>query len=147
MEFEKLITDFATRHGVDGLVAEDNAAALDIDGIVVTIVAIGDTVSFSAPIGETPTEGHADFADMLLEANLELDHTFAKSRDTGKYILLRRLALDSLDDNTFDSALEALVNQAETWSRLLEDFRPAAEKAAEEESQAGQLSAGGFMQV
>ena len=147
MEFEKLISDFSTRHNVEGLVAEDNAAALDIDGFVVTLVAVGGTLSVSTEIGEPPTEGRADFADMLLEANLELDCSFAKSRESGKYILMRRVALDSLDDGAFDTALEALVNQAETWSRLLEDFRPAAAKAAEEESEAGQFSAGGFMQV
>lgn len=147
MEFEKLITDFATRHSVEGFVAEDNAAALDIDGFVITIVAVGGTVMFSAAIGDPPTDGRADFADMLLEANLELDCTFAKSRESGKYVLVRRIALDTLDGTAFDNALEALVNQAETWSRLLEDFRPAAAKAAEEEASAGQLSAGGFMQV
>ena len=41
MEFNRLIDDFAERHNVDNLVAVDEAAALDVDGIIVTIVAKG----------------------------------------------------------------------------------------------------------
>ena len=147
MEFSKLISDFAARHDVDGLFAEDNAAALDIDGIVVAIVAVGDTVSISAAIGEPPVEGRADFADMILESNLEQDYVFSKSRETGKYMIVRRLPLPSLDGEAFDAALETLVNQAETWTRLLDDFRPIAKKAAEENADAQAIGAGGFMQV
>ncbi len=46
------------------------------------------------------------------------------------------------------AALEAFVNQAETWRRLLADFRPAA-KAAAESKAAEKLSFGSsdFMQV
>ena len=55
MDFGKLISDFAERHGIANLVAEDNVAALDIDGIVVTLVAAGDTLSVSADIGEPPS--------------------------------------------------------------------------------------------
>ena len=34
MDFSQLIADFAKRHGIANLAAEDDAAALDIDGIV-----------------------------------------------------------------------------------------------------------------
>ena len=57
MDFAELISDFAERHGIADLAAEDNAAALDIDGIVVTLVAAGDALSISAEIGEPPAEG------------------------------------------------------------------------------------------
>ena len=56
---------------------------------------------------------------------------------------MRRLALPTLDSDAFDAALESLVNQAETWRRLLADFRPAAEAAAEEPT----FGTGGFVQV
>ena len=36
MDFTELVSSFAERHGIADLVAEDGAAALDIDGIVVT---------------------------------------------------------------------------------------------------------------
>ncbi len=56
---------------------------------------------------------------------------------------MRRLALPTLDSDAFDAALESLVNQAETWRRLLADFRPAAKAAAEEPT----FGTGGFVQV
>ena len=147
MEFAKLISDFAERHGIANLAAEDNAAALDIDGVVITLVAAGDTLSVSAEIGEPPTEGRADFAELLLEANLQSEAFFAKAPEGEAYILVRRLALPTLEDDAFDAALEALVNLSETWRRLLADFRPVAKAAAERVETAPEFGADGFMQV
>jgi hypothetical protein len=147
MDFTKLISDFAGRHGIANLAAEDNAAALDIDGIVVTLVASGDTLSVSAEIGEPPGEGRADFAELLLEANLQSEAFFAKEPESGAYILVRRLPLPALDAEAFDAALEAHVNLAETWRRMLSDFRPIAKAAAESAETAPQFGASGFVQV
>lgn len=148
MEFNKLIESFATRHKVENLVAIDGAAALDIDGIIVTIVSKGELLTFSADIGDPPTEGAAEFACLLLEANIRSDAFFAKAPDPGPYIVVRRLSLASIDDDAFDAALEGFVNLAETWRHLLADFRPIA-KAAAEKSEAEKPSFGstGFMQV
>ena len=147
MDFANLISDFAERHGIADLAAEDNAAALDIDGIVITLVAVGDTLSVSADIGEPPSEGRADFAELLLEANLQSDAFFAKEHESGSYILVRRLSLPTLDPESFDVALEALVNLAETWRQFLADFRPAAKAAAERAEEVPQFGANGFVQV
>ena len=147
MDFNELIASFAERHGIADLAAEDNAAALDIDGIVVTLVAAGDALSVSADIGEPPAEGRADFAELLLEASLQSDAFFAKAPERGNYVVVRRLALPALDPDSFDAALEALVNQAETWRRLLADFRPAAKAAAEAAAEEPTFGTGGFVQV
>lgn len=148
MEFNELIADFATRHNVENLTAIDNAAALDIDGITVLLVSNGDILTISAEVGEPPAEGAAVFANLLLEANMQSDFFFAKANGTDNYIAVRRIALNSLDDNAFDLALEALVNHAETWRRLLADFRPAAKAAAErEEAASPSFGTNGFMQV
>ena len=147
MDFPQLIGDFAERHGIENLAAEDNAAALDIDGIVVTLVAAGDTLSVSADIGEPPAEGRADFADLMLEANLQSDAYFAKEPENGNYILVRRFALPTLEADAFDAALEALVNLAETWRRILADFRPVAKAAAEHAAEAPVFGSNGFVQV
>lgn len=147
MEFNDLVADFAARHGIADLAADGNAAALDIDGIVVTIVASGDTVSISADIGLPPAEGRADFAELLLEASLQSDAFFAKAPESETYVAVRRLALPALDGEAFDAALEALVNQAETWRRLLADFRPAAKAAAEAAAESPSFGAGGFLSV
>ena len=147
MDFTELIADFATRHGITDLTAEDGAAALDIDGIVITLVAAENSLSLSADIGQPPAEGRADFADLLLEANLQSNAFFAKAPETGTYVAVLHLAFAGLDGDAFDTAIESLVNQAETWRRLLADFRPAAEAAAEEEASTPSFGTGGFMQV
>ena len=147
MDFHELISDFAERHGIANLAAEDNAAALDIDGIVVTLVAAGDVLSISADIGEPPSEGRAEFAELMLEANMQSGAFFAKEPESGAYVLVRRLQLPTLDAESFDAALEALVNLAETWHRLLADFRPVAKSAAERTEELPQFGANGFVQV
>jgi len=147
MEFAQLISDFANRLGIANLAAKDNAAALDVDGIVVTLFATGDVVSLSADIGEPPAEGRADFAELLLEANLQTEAFFAKEQESASYILVRRLQLATIDAAAFDAALESLVNLVETWRRILADFRPVAKAAAERAGGVPQFGVGGFVQV
>ena len=147
MEFEKLISDFAERHSIANLAAENNAAALEVDGIVVTLVAAGDALSVSAEIGEPPADGRAEFAELMLEANLQTGAFFAKEPESGAYVLVRRFQLPELGAESFDAALEELVNLAETWRRLLADFRPVAKAAAERTDGAPQFGANGFVQV
>lgn len=147
MDFPELISEFAKRHGIADLAAEDNATALDIDGIVITLVAADDSLSVSAEIGEPPSEGRADFAELMLEANLQSEAFFAKEQKNGFYVLVRRLSLPTLNAESFDSALEAFVNLAETWRQLLADFRPVAQAAAERTEETPQFGATGFVQV
>lgn len=147
MEFHQLISGFAERHSIANLAAEDNAAALDIDGIVITLVAAGDALSVSADIGESPSEGRAEFAELMLEANLQSEAFFAKTPEGGSYVLVRRLSLTTLDIESFDASLESLVNLSETWRRLLADFRPVAKAAAEHVAELPQFGANGFVQV
>ena len=64
------------------------------------------------------------------------------------YLLLIRLALEGLDGEAFDAQLEAFINRAEIWRRLLADYRPAAAAAAQAEAEnVAALGTGGFMQV
>ena len=147
MDFAELISGFAERHGVADFAAKDNAAALDIDGIIVTFVATGDSLVVSANIGEPPSEGRADFADLMLEANLQSEAFFAKEPESDAYVLVRRLSLPTLDAESFDAALEALVNLAETWRRLLADFRPVAKAIAERAEEPPGFGASDFLQV
>ena len=148
MEFNELIDAFAKRHEVENLVAVDGAAALDIDGIIVTIVAKDEVLNFSAEIGDPPADGVATFANLLLEANVQSGAFFAKAPDPGPYIAVRRLQLSLVDDDSFDSMLEAFVNQVETWRRLLADFRPVAKAAAERKSGEGpSFGSSDFLQV
>ena len=87
-----------------------------------------------------------EFSAVMLE-NEKLVLKFAKAPEGGTYVAVRRLALPMLEDEAFDAALEALVNQAETWRRLLADFRPAAKAAAEEAAEAPSFGTGGLLSV
>jgi len=147
MDFNELIKDFAARHSVENLVADEGSAALDIDGTVVSIVQTGDAVTITAEIGEPPADGRSEFAEVLLEANLQVNAFFAKVPERGSYVAVRRLELNFLTTDSFDEALENLVNQAETWRKLLDDFRPVAKTAAESDAEPPQFGTGGFMQV
>jgi len=146
MEFTELVSDFAKRHAVEGLVARDGEAGLDIDGIPITLVEDDGYLIATAEIGDPPSEGRAAFAEILLEANLESPAYFAKVRESGKYVLLHRLALASLDSDSFDTALESLVNSAENWRGILADFRPVAENAAGNAAPPS-FGSNGFIQV
>lgn len=148
MEFKELIADFSMRHGVEGLGVEDDKVAFNVDDIPIFIAADGDEIVMISEIGEPPNEGKADFADLLLATNFnEKTIVFAKSPDSGKYVLMQRLPLSRLDDDTFDTALEELVNQAENWRNLLATFRPAAEAAAATKNESSSINMTGFLRV
>ncbi len=149
MGFDELISSFAERHGLAGLTATEGAAALDVDGMVVSIVSDGDVLVMSSEIGEPPAEGRAGFADLMLEANLQTQAFFAKTSNEDMYVAVRRLPLQSVDVDALDAALESLANIVETWRRILNDYRPiveAAEKNLESKDGLSRLS-GGFMSV
>lgn len=147
MEFKELVETFAKRHGVAGLETDDDGMSIDIDGIVVSAVAVGGDVTIAAEIGEPPIEGRAEFADAMLEASMESMAFFVKSAQTGKYMLLRRLSMLALDADAFDNAIESLVNMAEVWRKMLDDFRPAAKAVAEKAEESPSFGSTGFMQV
>ena len=88
------------------------------------------------------------FANLLLEANTQPDAFFAKIPDPGPYVIARRVPLSQVDNDAFDAMLEAFVNNAETWRRLLVDFRPAAKAAAESAAaESHSLGSSDFMAV
>ena len=148
MEFKELIADFSMRHGVEGLDAEDDKVAFNVDDIPIFIAVDGDEIAMISEIGEPPNEGKADFADLLLSTNFnEKTIVFAKSPDSGKYVLMQRLQFARLDGNGFDAALEELVNQAENWRNLLATFSPAAEAAVSAKNEASSINMTGFLRV
>ena len=136
MDYEELIKGFAERFGIADLTSEDGVASVDVDGMDILMAADdpGRAIVLAGSIGEPPPENAASFATLLLQANRDLLAVggcgFAQNRDTGAYVLLRRLARESLDLDAFCAALDDFVNKLETWTRLLADFRPAAGAAA-----------------
>ena len=147
MDFRELASKFAERHGVEGVTVEDEAFSLDIDGIPVSAIADNDKVTLVAEIGEPPLDGQSTFADLMLEANMKSELVFMKDAESDKYLLAHRLSLIDLDSDGFDAALEDLVNQAETWRQMLEEFQPAVEAALDAEDETPVFGETGFMQV
>lgn len=148
MDFSDLIADFGVRHNVENILVIDGAASLDIDGIIVTIVSKEDVLTLSAEIGDPPAEGNAKFSNLLLEANMQSGSYFAKAPGLGPYFIVRRLAQPLIDGDSFDSALEAFVNSAETWRRILSDFRPISAEAAKQHGEASPaFGSSEYMQV
>jgi hypothetical protein len=147
MDFNELIAGFAARYNVGGLAVEDGSAAVEVDGIAVLLAAANGVVLATAEIGEPPPDGAAAFADLLLEANLESDAFFAKSKESGRYLLGLRLPLAGLDAEAFDAAFEAFVSRAEAWRKLLANYRPAAAAAESEAAVAAAIGAGRFLPV
>ena len=148
MEFKELIEEFAKRYNIEGLNTEDGISILDIDGITVTLVNV-EEIQFVATteIGEPPAEGKADFAEMLLAYNMQSQAFFAKNENTGKYMAIRRMELATLDADKLETELENLLNLAETWRKLLENFRPMAKDAAAAEQEEQSMDTFGYMQV
>ncbi len=158
MEFSDLINGFAERFRIADLDASEGSAVLEIDGMEITIVAndSGRSVVVAGVIGDPPPENAAAFADLLLQTNHDLLGTegcgFAQNQESGAYVLILRLAQDGLDLDSFCAVLDSFVNKVESWRKLLADFRPVAQAAAEagaeaKEEAASDFSRGGFMPV
>ena len=151
MEFSDLINGFAERFRVADLDASDGSAMLEIDGMEITIVADdpGDALVVAGVIGDPPPENAAAFAELLLQTNHDLLGTegcgFAQNQESGAYVLVLRLAQDGLDIDAFCKTLDSFVNKVESWRKLLADFRPAAQAAAEAGAEAKKEAASGFI--
>ena len=151
MEFSKLIADFAERFNIADLDAGDGSAMLEIDGMEISIVADepGDALVVAGVIGDPPPENAATFADLLLQTNHDLLGTegcgFAQNQESGAYVLILRLAQNGLDIDAFCKTLDSFVNKVESWRKLLADFRPAAQAAAEAGAEAKKEAASGFI--
>ena len=82
MEFNELVSDFATRYRVEGLSAKDGATVLEVDDMTAGI--IHDPASADAPdngimvvveIGYPPPDADGPFGEVMLKANYLLGGT------------------------------------------------------------------------
>ena len=161
MEFEQLIREFGDRYGIEGLAANDGAAAITVDGIRLDIIhakpsdapaakgLLVDVVLACAVIGEPPAEGADDFAGTLLRANFLFrgsgGGTLCQNPRTRAYSLVRPFVLSALDVELFAKKLAMLVDQVERWRALLENWNVA--KEASDKSVGTFLLASGFIPV
>ena len=153
MEANELMADIAKRIGLeyDG----GDTFSFEADGLVVAISNLPDidAVALTGDIGEPPPEHLEGLYKTLLGANHFFGGTggatISLDPDTGRIALCRALPLATLDGDKFYAEVERFVNTAETWAKVVVDYRGAAamtpDKSDEDASPA--FSADGFMQV
>jgi len=153
MEAKELMADIAKRIGLeyDG----GDTFSFEADGLVVAISNLPDidAVALTGDIGEPPPEHLEGLYKTLLGANHFFGGTggatISLDPDTGRIALCRALPLVTLDGEKFYAEVERFVNTAETWAKVVSDYRGAAAEAPDEGAaeERPAFGAGGFMQV
>ena len=154
MDAKELIADIAKRIGLeyDG----GDTFSFEADGLVVAISSLPelDAVVLMGDVGEPPPERLEGLYKTLLGANHffggTAGATISLDPDTGRIALCRSLPLATLDGEKFYAEVERFVNTAETWSKVVANYRDATAEAPDEraaEEDPARLGAEGFMQV
>ena len=153
MDSKELIADIAKRIGLeyDG----GDTFSFEADGLVVAISSLPelDAVVLTGDVGEPPPERLEGLYKTLLGANHlfggTAGATISLDPDTGRIALCRALPLMTLDGEKFYAEVERFVNTAETWAKVVADYRGAAAEAPDEGAaeERPAFGAGGFMQV
>ena len=153
MDAKELIADIAKRIGLeyDG----GDTFSFEADGLVVAISSLPelDAVALTGDIGEPPPEHLEGLYKTLLGANHffggTAGATISLDPDNGRIALCRALPLATLDGDKFYAEVERFVNTAETWAKVVSDYRGAAAEAPDEGAAEKRpaFGAGGFMQV
>ena len=142
MDFNELISDFASRYGVEDLAVQDDTAALEIDGMTVGLVhdparqdGDDDGIMVVVEIGNPPPDADGPFGSVMLKANYLFNGTggavLCQNPDTNAYAVMRRFSLVTHDVASFSTALESLLTTAENWKQVLSGMREAEESKAE----------------
>ena len=145
METAELIRKLGEAVGVELELDENGMASFEADGMATTVADMPelDAVALTGDIGEPPPER----LEALYKALLEAQHLFAGTAgatisidpETGRFALNRVLPLKILDEETFIKQVETFVNTLETFSKLVGNFRAAAEAAPDGEDGRGDV--------
>ena len=129
------------------------ALSFEADGLGVTINRLPelDSITLTGDIGEPPPERLEGLYKTLLGANHlfggTAGATISLDPDTDRIALCLALPLATLDGDKFYAEVERFVNTAETWAKVVADYRDAASAADESEAAPPAFSGNGFMQV
>ena len=153
MDAKELIADIAKRIGLeyDG----GDTFSFEADGLVVAISSLPelDAVALTGDVGEPPPERLEGLYKTLLGANHFFGGTggatISLDPDNGRIALCRALPLVTLDGEKFYAEVERFVNTAETWAKVVSNYRDAAGEAPDEGTaeERPAFGTGGFMQV
>ena len=149
MSFEDIVAVLGQAFGMELKVVQDTTVfeVVSDDGgtkVQILLQAPGERnlVLLSADLGEVPPEGREKLFQTMLEANNMFSGTvgsvFALDAASGSARLQRYVPGDELANNVMGT-LEAFIETALTWSRMIADYRPSddspdepAEKAPDE---------------
>ena len=159
MEYRELMDAFAAKCGVESPDAKDGVAVFEIDGMSVGFIhdPVEDAVLVVAEIGEQNPDADEACSSALLKANYLFagtgGATLCRNPETGAFAIMRSWPLNSVDGDTFATAVNDLLTTAEKWKAVVEgmdEAQIAQDDQVEEERevfQSGQGGSGGFMRV
>jgi len=122
-------------------------------GVAIVSMIAMTTCALTGDVGEPPPERLEGLYKTLLGANHlfggTAGATISLDPDNGRIALCRALPLATLDGDKFYAEVERFVNTAETWAKVVSDYRGAAAEAPDEGAaeERPAFGAGGFMQV
>ena len=144
MEAQDLIKGLSGRLGIE-LDAGD-ACSFEADGMVVSMYfpQASDFLAMTCDIGEPPPERLEGLYRALLGANYmfggTMGSTIALNPDDGRIMLCRAVPTAMLDVDQLCRQLEHFLNTAETWRKIVSDYREGNEMPASGDA-AGMASA------
>ena len=155
MDFREFIQQFAERFGIQMPEIVDEAAAFDADGMPFFMMRVvsegeGDYLVVAADLGEPPPERLEGLYKTLLAANYLFSGTGGAtlSLDGDRIMVCRSLPIAIMDGDSFYAEVEKFVNTAETWRKIVVDYRDAAALTpAADAAESPSFPSGGFMQV
>lgn len=127
MEVHELMKGLAGRLGIE-LDAGD-VCSFEADGIVVSMCfpQEADFLVMSCDLGEPPPERLEGLYKALLGANFmfggTMGSTIALNPDDGRIALCRAMPTAALDVDQLCNQLEHFLNTAETWRKIVADYR------------------------
>lgn len=137
MEFSSLIAEFGMRYGMGELAPDENGAVgFAVDGrqmILQELPDIKDVAIAQIELCDVAEKGASAVNQLIMKANQALfmldGMTLVIHPKTGRYCLLARFDLSSLDFIGFDAMIARVLERADQWGQFLERFMPVAAHA------------------
>lgn len=135
MTFSELMSDFGTRLGIPLEPDADGVYGFDVEGMTFAIHDLPENAQavFTGDLGQPPPENPEGLYRLVLEAQYLFQETqgstLSLNPETGRFTLCRTLPLLALDPDTFFAAAEQFINTLEAWSKIIRNYRAAADAA------------------
>lgn len=152
MDGEDLIRAFGKELGLELEPDDSGSCAFSSDGITLTLTALreADCVAFTADLGALPPERPDNLYRLMLESNHLFNATggatLSLDSDSGHAALCRVFPCAAADADSFYAAVERFANAAESWAKIIADYRFSAADA-EDGPGADMPPAGSFLRV